>query len=488
MPNRAGRLRSMFAGAPAVLLMIPIALSGCIDLGPAPEELYVVLERSTIDNDELGRVLAFNTETNDMVATIPVGYDPVTMKVSRDYAFVLNDGSDSVSVIDLHALADDPVHAHVAELAIGGDDQEDLAVFPNGEFLMVATDEGYPNGTLEIWSAHPPFNKMSEVEVALRFITNPGNPRKIAVNSYDARAYVTIEGLFSDDVATIDIRDPNNPLNLGETNIGALQLHSPRAIEVSPYGDSIVMVNNSIKLFSFEQLDSIGEGGFDLEPWVIRQEGGGFFGMMVGECNIQFSHDGQYAFITTEGMLDDYGWDIGGGVVILDVWNQEVLHTMIDTRLKEAFEELSDRFIENAIEVDSLLQWLLVELAVDPFLTLEMISARDVQLSPIDDVLLISWSLMGNFGFVTAFDASYPVDGMSPVGFTAVGRDPESIAYSANGRHFYTANDLSLDFSVRAPGLIPLGQYRYLGVEDIGTTAVTGAVGLQESYLVDLGE
>ncbi len=136
----------------------PVALTA----NPQRDEVYVV---SAQPQSPSGSITVIDTTQNTAVATIPVHRNPssLTVDASGHRAYVVNTGSNTVSVLDLDLRRE--IAAYVT-----GDRPGTAQISPDGRTLVVANRA---SGTVSLFSAHGP--ESSAPPLVLR-ATLPGCP------------------------------------------------------------------------------------------------------------------------------------------------------------------------------------------------------------------------------------------------------------------------------------------------------------------------
>src|SRR5580704_5844937 len=124
--NSIGRSTAWARGLIGVWTVLAIALGLMIQPAEAAPFAYVA-------NDVSGTVSVFDTATNIVVATIPVGSDPFAVGITPDgrHAYVANVSSNSVSVVSTAA------NTVVATVPVGSG-PFGIAVTPDGQHVYVA--------------------------------------------------------------------------------------------------------------------------------------------------------------------------------------------------------------------------------------------------------------------------------------------------------------------------------------------------------------
>jgi YVTN family beta-propeller protein len=109
----------------------PVAVTA----NPKRNEVYVVNAGKAPSN---GSISVIDSETNAVIATIPVHRDPQNMDVapSGDIAYVANAGSNSVSILDLKSRRE------IAAVGVG-EHPEEARVSPDGKSLVVPNQMGH---------------------------------------------------------------------------------------------------------------------------------------------------------------------------------------------------------------------------------------------------------------------------------------------------------------------------------------------------------
>jgi YVTN family beta-propeller protein len=187
-PRRLARILPVLLGAALVVSMVGVApasaasgtptntVTSTIDVGSAPSGVAVnpAGTLAYVANDGSGTVSVVDTSTNTVTSTINVGSDPdgVAVNPTGTYTYVTNAGSGTVSVIDTSTNT-------VTSTISVGEDPVAVAVNPAGTIAYVTNEV---SGTVSVID--------TSTNTVASTITVGEDPSGVAVNPAGTPAYV----------------------------------------------------------------------------------------------------------------------------------------------------------------------------------------------------------------------------------------------------------------------------------------------------------
>ena len=274
-------------GGFVLALVLAVLLLGLLATSALAQYAYVVNEGS--DN-----VSVIDTQTNKVVgSSIVVGEWPDSIAITPDgkTAYVANGRSDSVSVIDTQT--DQVVGSPISV----GKDPSGIAITPNGRTAYV-TDSGSNNVSM--------INTQTN-EVVGSPISVGTHPSGIAITPDGKTAYVTNYGVFGEEFGSVSVIETQTNEVVGSP---ISVDREPIEIAIAPDGRSAYLTNyfdGRVSVINTQTNQLLGPLGDEHEP----------NGILVGSepIGIAITPNGKSAYVATT---------FGGGVWVIDTQTNEV--------------------------------------------------------------------------------------------------------------------------------------------------------------------
>ncbi|AKB28648.1 cell surface protein [Methanosarcina siciliae T4/M] len=172
-----------------------------------------------ITNEGSNSISVIDVSTNKVVATIPVGSNPVGVAINPDgtKVYVANDHSNDISVIDT------ATNAVIATVSAGSSPQG-IAVSPDGKTVYVANLAGNSISVIDTTS-----------NTVVSTVKTGRNPKGVAVSPDGKKVYIT-----NSEDKTVSIIDTATKVVVSTVSVGK----DPKEIAVTPDGAKVYVANS----------------------------------------------------------------------------------------------------------------------------------------------------------------------------------------------------------------------------------------------------